>query len=1483
MKRNIALILALIFSIGAASNICFADAVDHATDISIFNQLNDGDSGVISQSSVSISSNKEDFEGMEVTEPGASLSRQYDDSGENYFQAGANGSEGVSVCIAEEDGNRFLHLDKEANSGYASYELKYAVTPNTKAVLSYRIRFNEPFSSVYTPLVLNGSGGIVSTTYLNAGRFGLNFSGNEAATEEWGATKEISGAITIGMWYTLRYEIDGDTKTYTLNITDESGSVITDLSGVPFRNDTTDFSNLLIQNPSDVTGGSSVDIDDISSAVWTRDAVYYNITAPTMLSNGENDIGVEITNLSGEQKNVGVYLQIYADGEFLKYEKFSVDMEDGASVSRIERIDTSAYYQDGVSYTCEALVLGENGENLGIVSESALSGAESIVPSLKANYTINGLKFDCTTGYDNSTVLVLAPGCGLQEALADPDGKLVYAKTVSDTIMDMSIPVPEQYPEGQYTVVIISVNADGEIAQKTDAVYYCGSQISGQMLSDFNGSDEDTITSIVNKYMEAHPVLTSFDENIKEFYAQNQASINASILSGKPYTSVDGIISILNTVYGISAMVKAETLDEFTALFEAYADLFGINLMQEEYLKHKELINSQLYNEIYHHTGITGSDIANKFNDILSKANEAEKTVISKSPVDIVSRMVDFEDMELSDPGKSVSREFDGENYFNAGAAPPETTVHIAEEEGNKFLSLNKEPNSGYAGYNFNYVTAPSTKAEFSYRIRFNEPFSSGYTALVLNGSGGIVSTTYLNGGNFGLNFSGNQAATDEWGVTKEISGAITIGMWYTLRYEIDGDTKTYTLNIIDENGKAITSLSDVPFRNNTSDFSDLSIASPSDTTGGSSIDIDDIFLNTREQDTVYYNITGPEMIEKGINEIGLELTNLSGEQKNVGVYLQIYADGKFLKHEKFSVDMENGESVSLIESIDTSTYYKDGVNYTCDALVLGEDGENFGAISASMLSGAESIVTGIKADYEINGIKLNGTTGYDNSTVMVLAPGCGLQEALAEPDGKLVYAKAVNDTVIDMDIPVPDGYPEGQYTVVILSVNKQREVAQKSESVYYCGNQIASMMLDDFNRSQDATITSVVNKYMDTYPVLSSLGEDMQEFYEKNQAMVNSSLLKGKPYTSVNGIIEIMNTAFSISSLVNAGTVEEFTGLFEEHADSLDIDITQEEYLAHKALICERLYGKLHNKEGVTRSDIEKEFRNSVIVAEFNTADRLTIESILIKYSSELGIDVSTALYKNNKSTINKAMTRNDVVYNEPEDISQKYMEIIRSLDAQGTSGGSGSAGGGGSTKVTSPASVVSPPLNWTDENTSPTEQSFVDIKDVPWAEESIMRLKKAGIIHGVDNEHFNPNGYVTREEFAKMIALAFNVSGEKKSFTDVADNAWYAPYVSVLAGAGILRGIGGGLFGVGQNLTRQDAAVILERAAKYAGYTFKYDVSALHIFQDEIADYAVESVQKLYQIGVINGISESEFGGYDDLTRAQAAKLIDGLMRIV
>ena len=98
MKRNIALILALVFSIGAASNICFADAV-------IFNQLADGDSGVISQSSVSISSNKEDFEGMEVTEPGASLSRQYDDSGENYFQAGANGSEGVSVCIAEEDGN----------------------------------------------------------------------------------------------------------------------------------------------------------------------------------------------------------------------------------------------------------------------------------------------------------------------------------------------------------------------------------------------------------------------------------------------------------------------------------------------------------------------------------------------------------------------------------------------------------------------------------------------------------------------------------------------------------------------------------------------------------------------------------------------------------------------------------------------------------------------------------------------------------------------------------------------------------------------------------------------------------------------------------------------------------------------------------------------------------------------------------------------------------------------------------------------------------------------------------------------------------------------------------------------------------------------------------------------------------------------------------------------------------------------------------
>lgn len=213
---------------------------------------------------------------------------------------------------------------------------------------------------------------------------------------------------------------------------------------------------------------------------------------------------------------------------------------------------------------------------------------------------------------------------------------------------------------------------------------------------------------------------------------------------------------------------------------------------------------------------------------------------------------------------------------------------------------------------------------------------------------------------------------------------------------------------------------------------------------------------------------------------------------------------------------------------------------------------------------------------------------------------------------------------------------------------------------------------------------------------------------------------------------------------------------------------------------------------------------------------------------------------------------------------------------------GGGGAGGGTGSTKRgnTSAAaivnSIVSPPV------TASEISVFEDISSVPWAEESIKELAARGIINGTGKNRFEPDGNVLREQFVKMAVLSFGIStdGAENTFTDVEDGQWYSSYIPAAVKAGIINGVGDGRFGTGQNVTRQDAAVILYRAARLSGMEFTADENT---FADdgEIADYARDAVYALKAAAVINGQGDNAFCPNEVCSRAQAAKMIYELMK--
>ncbi|MGN1059411.1 MAG: S-layer homology domain-containing protein, partial [Clostridia bacterium] len=84
---------------------------------------------------------------------------------------------------------------------------------------------------------------------------------------------------------------------------------------------------------------------------------------------------------------------------------------------------------------------------------------------------------------------------------------------------------------------------------------------------------------------------------------------------------------------------------------------------------------------------------------------------------------------------------------------------------------------------------------------------------------------------------------------------------------------------------------------------------------------------------------------------------------------------------------------------------------------------------------------------------------------------------------------------------------------------------------------------------------------------------------------------------------------------------------------------------------------------------------------------------------------------------------------------------------------------------------------------------EQLVDFSDVTanheWAKEAIDALTAEGILTGMGDGVFAPDEQVTKEQFAKMLALALSVEtdpGAAQSYTDVAGDRWSFPYIEAV-----------------------------------------------------------------------------------------------------
>ena len=101
-----------------------------------------------------------------------------------------------------------------------------------------------------------------------------------------------------------------------------------------------------------------------------------------------------------------------------------------------------------------------------------------------------------------------------------------------------------------------------------------------------------------------------------------------------------------------------------------------------------------------------------------------------------------------------------------------------------------------------------------------------------------------------------------------------------------------------------------------------------------------------------------------------------------------------------------------------------------------------------------------------------------------------------------------------------------------------------------------------------------------------------------------------------------------------------------------------------------------------------------------------------------------------------------------------------------------------------------------------------------------AIEAMAARGIINGKTADKFDPDATMTRAEFAAIVVRALGLPQKTgATFTDVPSTEWYAPFIGSAFTYGIVTGTSPTTFNPAGTITRQEAAVMVARAAKLAG----------------------------------------------------------------
>lgn len=509
-----------------------------------------------------------------------------------------------------------------------------------------------------------------------------------------------------------------------------------------------------------------------------------------------------------------------------------------------------------------------------------------------------------------------------------------------------------------------------------------------------------------------------------------------------------------------------------------------------------------------------------------------------------------------------------------------------------------------------------------------------------------------------------------------------------------------------------------------------------------------------------------------------------------------------------------------------------------------------------------------------------------DNDTYLVYVKGTGEPDSfisitVIDKNGNryvaLEQCTTNNGGVFTKTFPVRN---PGEYTVIVNNYTSNSRASQdlrlysKTEIDDTVGEFKKSSSLDEmkFCIAEYGSIFGFDTKYYndDSADAVASQMIDMRASFEKGNITekFDEAVLRAYIYNKELYADNIIEYYDNITSIVSSPV-----GMYEYYKAMDSTEKARVQSIAFEAPVKEI-------------SDLCEVFYMAVVADKAKHDSNTKFDEFISNFTEYLGLEGYENISTTKKSKLLNAIKASDIPDN-TEDFSKLYMDLKKELidgskDTEKPATGGGGGGGGGGISAPTQGSgigyekpeIVNPPKPDVSYSVG-----FSDLDGHDWAKTAITDLASKGIVNGKDDDKFAPADYITREEFAKIIVLAYGIYDEdaKCDFTDVSEDRWSYKYIASSYGYGITNGYPDGTFGATNLLTREEMAVMLYRVlSKQLKIEILTETKSTLKDIDEVSDFAKTSVSTLNTSGIISGDDSGNFNPKANATRAEVCQMI-------